>query len=202
MTIASARPTSRPRARWASGRRPVSTEMKMMLSMPSTISSTVNVRNASQTSGSVRNSIVPHFERKGPAFNHNAAPTRNLACTAISVPAPEYIGYHVEHIHSPVARLHGQAKRTQIEAAVFRRLLAHLDERKDVQNIDLMNLAGFCRNCLAKWYAAAADGSRRTGRLRTFAGTRLRHAVRRVEAPLSRAKPRRSKLAALAKHDH
>jgi hypothetical protein len=45
---------------------------------------------------------------------------------------------------------------TEIEAAVFRRLLQHLDSRKDVQNIDLMNLAGFCRNCLAKWYAAAA----------------------------------------------
>jgi len=44
----------------------------------------------------------------------------------------------------------------RIEAATFRRLLAHLDERKDVQNIDLMNLAGFCRNCLAKWYVAAA----------------------------------------------
>jgi uncharacterized protein len=43
-----------------------------------------------------------------------------------------------------------------IEAAVFRRLLAHLDSRKDVQNIELMNLAGFCRNCLAKWYVAAA----------------------------------------------
>ena len=45
---------------------------------------------------------------------------------------------------------------TNIEAAVFRRLLAHLDSRKDVQNIDLMNLAGFCRNCLSKWYVAAA----------------------------------------------
>lgn len=45
----------------------------------------------------------------------------------------------------------------KIEAAVFRRLLAHLDERKDVQNIDLMNLAGFCRNCLSKWYMAAAE---------------------------------------------
>lgn len=44
-----------------------------------------------------------------------------------------------------------------IEAAVFRRLLDHLDERKDVQNIDLMNLAGFCRNCLSKWYAAACE---------------------------------------------
>jgi hypothetical protein len=45
---------------------------------------------------------------------------------------------------------------TNIEAAVFRRLLEHLDSRKDVQNIDLMNLAGFCRNCLSKWYVAAA----------------------------------------------
>ncbi len=45
---------------------------------------------------------------------------------------------------------------TEIEAAAFRRLLSHLDNRKDVQNIDLMNLAGFCRNCLAKWYSAAA----------------------------------------------
>ncbi|MFO7287186.1 MAG: DUF1244 domain-containing protein [Gammaproteobacteria bacterium] len=49
-------------------------------------------------------------------------------------------------------------ERTQIEleAAVFRRLLKHLDERKDVQNIDLMILAGFCRNCLSKWYVEAA----------------------------------------------
>lgn len=46
---------------------------------------------------------------------------------------------------------------TEIEAAAFRRLLEHLNTRKDVQNIDLMNLAGFCRNCLSKWYAAAAD---------------------------------------------
>ena len=42
------------------------------------------------------------------------------------------------------------------EAAAFRRLVAHLRERSDVQNIDLMNLAGFCRNCLADWYRAAA----------------------------------------------
>lgn len=46
---------------------------------------------------------------------------------------------------------------TDIEAAVFRRLLAHLDANKDVQNIDLMNLADFCRNCLSKWYMAEAD---------------------------------------------
>ena len=46
---------------------------------------------------------------------------------------------------------------TQLEAAVLRRLLAHLDTRSDVQNIDLMNLAGFCRNCLSKWYVAAAE---------------------------------------------
>ena len=46
--------------------------------------------------------------------------------------------------------------RTEIEAAVFRRLISHLDSRKDVQNLDLMNLSGFCRNCLAKWYSAEA----------------------------------------------
>ena len=45
----------------------------------------------------------------------------------------------------------------ELEAAAFRRLLAHLDENRDVQNIDLMNLAGFCRNCLSKWYKAAAE---------------------------------------------
>ncbi|MEM6992211.1 MAG: DUF1244 domain-containing protein [Myxococcota bacterium] len=49
------------------------------------------------------------------------------------------------------------ATQTEIEAAAFRRLVAHLQERKDVQNIDLMNLAGFCRNCLSKWYLAAAQ---------------------------------------------
>lgn len=48
-------------------------------------------------------------------------------------------------------------KTTEIEAAVLRRLLQHLDERKDVQNIELMNLAGFCRNCLSKWMVAAAE---------------------------------------------
>ena len=46
--------------------------------------------------------------------------------------------------------------RTELEAAVFRRLVSHLQGRTDVQNIDLMNLAGFCRNCLSKWYRAAA----------------------------------------------
>ena len=47
--------------------------------------------------------------------------------------------------------------KTEIEAAVFRRLLAHLDDNKDVQNIDLMILANFCRNCLSKWYVSAAE---------------------------------------------
>jgi len=47
-------------------------------------------------------------------------------------------------------------KETEIEAAVLRRLIAHLDARKDVQNIELMILAGFCRNCLSKWYVEAA----------------------------------------------
>ena len=46
---------------------------------------------------------------------------------------------------------------TELEAAAFRGLVAHLQKRSDVQNIDIMNLAGFCRNCLAKWYKAAAN---------------------------------------------
>ena len=50
-----------------------------------------------------------------------------------------------------------QQTRTELEAAAFRRLVAHFRERTDVQNIDLMNLSGFCRNCLSKWYAAAAQ---------------------------------------------
>tara|TARA_B100002003_G_scaffold232218_1_gene243893 strand:+ start:86 stop:364 length:279 start_codon:yes stop_codon:yes gene_type:complete len=50
-----------------------------------------------------------------------------------------------------------EAERTEIEAAAFRRLVKHLRENTEVQNIDLMNLAGFCRNCLSKWYRAEAD---------------------------------------------
>lgn len=50
-----------------------------------------------------------------------------------------------------------EREQTELEAAAFRRLVAHLRERTDVQNIDLMNLAGFCRNCLSKWYRAAAE---------------------------------------------
>ncbi|MFG0413801.1 MULTISPECIES: DUF1244 domain-containing protein [Pseudomonadaceae] len=50
-----------------------------------------------------------------------------------------------------------EQQRLELEAATFRALLQHLRTRSDVQNIDLMNLAGFCRNCLSKWYKAAAD---------------------------------------------
>ena len=49
--------------------------------------------------------------------------------------------------------------RTELEAAVFRRLVEHLRSRTDVQNIDLMNLAGFCRNCLSNWLKEAADAN-------------------------------------------
>ena len=51
---------------------------------------------------------------------------------------------------------------TEIEAAAFRQLIKHLQEHTEVQNIDLMNLAGFCRNCLAKWVAAAATEQAQT----------------------------------------
>jgi hypothetical protein len=50
-----------------------------------------------------------------------------------------------------------EATRTELEAAAFRRLVEHLRQRADVQNIDMMNLAGFCRNCLSNWYREAAE---------------------------------------------
>ena len=50
-----------------------------------------------------------------------------------------------------------EQQKRDLEAAAFRRLLQHLRERSDVQNIDLMNLAGFCRNCLSNWYREAAE---------------------------------------------
>lgn len=68
----------------------------------------------------------------------------------------DHSGEHSAQSASPTETLPPEHARNAIEAAVFRRLLAHLDSRKDVQNIDLMNLAGFCRNCLAKWYRSAA----------------------------------------------
>ncbi|RCS23666.1 DUF1244 domain-containing protein [Phyllobacterium salinisoli] len=52
-----------------------------------------------------------------------------------------------------------QQQRTEFEAAAFRTLVEHLRQRSDVQNIDLMNLAGFCRNCLSNWYKDAADAA-------------------------------------------
>jgi hypothetical protein len=51
----------------------------------------------------------------------------------------------------------GEKTRIELEAAVYRRLVEHLRQRTDVQNIDLMNLAGFCRNCLSNWMKDAAD---------------------------------------------
>ena len=48
-------------------------------------------------------------------------------------------------------------KKKELQSATFERLLKHLDERKDVQNIDIMNLAGFCRNCLSRWYREEAE---------------------------------------------
>ena len=53
--------------------------------------------------------------------------------------------------------IENEGTRTELEAAAFRRLVEHLRAHNEVQNIDLMNLAGFCRNCLSKWYRAAAE---------------------------------------------
>ncbi len=57
----------------------------------------------------------------------------------------------------PTREALAERERTELEAAAFRRLVEHLRERSDVQNVELMNTAGFCRNCLSKWYRAAAE---------------------------------------------
>ena len=94
-----------------------------------------------------------------------------------------------------------ESTQREVEAAVFRRLLEHLDERKDVQNIDLMNLAGFCRNCLSKWYKAAAE---ERGESVDYEACRERvygmpydEWKRRYQSEASPAQ-----LAAMPKHDH
>ena len=68
-------------------------------------------------------------------------------------------------------------QQTEFEAAAFRRLVAHLRERSDVQNIDLMNLAGFCRNCLSNWYRDAAEEAGLPCNQGRIARDGLRHAL-------------------------
>ncbi len=75
--------------------------------------------------------------------------------------------------------------RTELEAAVFRRLVEHLRARHDVQNIDLMNLAGFCRNCLSNWMKEEADAKGVAGDQGREPRGRLRHALRDLEGDLS-----------------
>ena len=67
--------------------------------------------------------------------------------------------YNASGVIPPVTECIDMDERTQeqLDAAAFRRLLAHLDQRRDLQNIELMNLAGFCRNCLSRWYREAAE---------------------------------------------
>lgn len=82
-------------------------------------------------------------------------------------------------------------ERSEIEAAVFRWLVEHLRARSDVQNIDLMNLAGFCRNCLSNWYQEAAE---ERGLALSKAESReiVYGAIRRVEEPSPDAGERRA----------
>ncbi len=83
------------------------------------------------------------------------------------------------------------ATKTELEAAAFRQLVAHLRERIDVQNIDLMNLAGFCRNCLSRWYREAAEARGIRARRSGCARDRLRDALQGVagEAPALTGRP-------------
>ena len=69
----------------------------------------------------------------------------------------------------------------ELQSAVFDRLIQHLRERKDVQNIDLMNLAGFCRNCLSKWYREEAEKKRNRNLRSCGTKTCLWNAIRGME---------------------
>ena len=100
-----------------------------------------------------------------------------------------------------MATANDQETRTELEAAAFRALVEHLRQRTDVQNIDLMNLAGFCRNCLSRWYREAAEAR----------GVQLSDAEARelvYGMPYDEWKARRQKeatpaqQAALAQHQH
>jgi len=86
------------------------------------------------------------------AFAARLKPILDEALAAMGEPALRY----TRPLKGPVTM--DETTRTELEAAAFRRLVAHLRERTDVQNIDLMNLAGFCRNCLCDWYREAAAG--------------------------------------------
>jgi hypothetical protein len=86
-----------------------------------------------------------------------------------------------------------ETTRTELEAAAFRRLVEHLRERTDVQNIDLMNLAGFCRNCLSRWYREAAEEPGHPPDRPGGAGDRLRHAVQGVAGQAPDGSDRRSR---------
>ena len=81
--------------------------------------------------------------------------------------------------------------RTELEAAAFRRLVGHLRERTDVQNIDLMNLAGFCRNCLSNWLKDAAD-EKGVALTKDESREAVWHALRGLEDEVSRQRHARA----------
>ena len=87
-------------------------------------------------------------------------------------------------------------QKRDFEAAAFRRLLEHLRERSDVQNIDLMNLAGFCRNCLSNWYRDAAEADRRRHSARTSRARSSTACPMPSGRPSTSARPRPHKKAA------
>ena len=92
----------------------------------------------------------PHAHKRCPP----AAPTLIIAGPGpVPSPCPEPSSRNTAMTAANLT----EQQRLELEAAAFRTLVHHLQTRKDVQNIDLMNLAGFCRNCLSKWYKAAAD---------------------------------------------
>ena len=76
-------------------------------------------------------------------------------CVSVLTPTRSILKFFI-HTSESAFRMNKQ-EQTELEAAAFRRLVSHLQNRTDVQNIDLMNLSGFCRNCLSKWYREEAE---------------------------------------------
>jgi hypothetical protein len=98
--------------------------------------------------------IFGSIRRRNPAWNARFAPRYGKICDKL----PANINKLAQNGEMTAMAIDDKT-RTELEAAAFRRLVEHLRSRTDVQNIDLMNLAGFCRNCLSNWLKEAADAT-------------------------------------------
>ena len=137
-----------------------------------------SIRRSSATSSSASSTICsPRAPAARPSRRTMSACRWRMSELARREPR----AYLVGQITRELAMALDDKTQTELEAAVFRRLVEHLRSRTDVQNIDLMNLAGFCRNCLGNWMKDAADAQGRGAHQGREPRAGLRHALRGVE---------------------